>query len=210
MIKKENQDIEQKLENKWKISKSYFDSDVYTKSHYFLLPLLNNKLIYDLDFSRHYLNSYINDEVRFSNNENLLLHFKTTDIDSNNASPTWERLYNKIINLDNEYSYHYYVGNNKLKNEVMFSFKINSDFNKDLQYLYDGRYSMTSPLYKRKILHFYHSDTKTFTVLKGILNKEEWLREEISNKVGEVVPKENECWDTFISSREFFRYNYKD
>ena len=207
---KNKQDIEQLLENKWRIKgDSYFDSDFYTKTHFFLMPLLNNKLVNNVHFPKHYINSYLNDEEKntFLNNI-ILIHFRTTDI-SEQESHTWNILYNQIINMDNECCYYYYVGNNKIKNEIIFAFRIDNDFISDYQLLLNNKYSQTSDFYKKRILDFHKNNGASYPILKGILFKEDWLKKKIEFVINQTIPSTNEYWDNFVSQREFFRYDYK-
>lgn len=203
----EEVEIEELLENRWEISKSVFN-DFFTKTHYFLMPLINSKLIFNREFSKHYLNSFFNDEEKHLIIEDtILLHFKTTDIFEKDVLLSWEKLYSIITNLENEYRYHYYVGNDTNKNELIFAIKIPEEFSEDYKKVIKGQYSKTSDNYKRRVLHYFYKDTNLHRILKGILFKEEWVREEVSEIIDAEIPKNNEVWDTFLSTREYFRYN---
>lgn len=201
----EEVEIEMLLENKWEISKSVFN-DFFTKTHYFLMPLISSKLIFNKEFSKHYLNSFLNDELKILIiDQTILLHFKTTDIFDESNSISWDKIRSIILSLGDEYKYHYYVGNNSVENEVVFALKVNDEFSKDFKKIISGKYSKTSDNYKRRVLHYFYKDVNLHKILKGILYKEDWVREEVSEVIESEIPKNNEVWDTFLSRREIFR-----
>lgn len=193
------------LELKWEIISTKLNV-FYTKCHYFLLPLLSINDKPSVEFQRHYVNTFIDDELRPLNIKNcILVLFKTTDINTNEESLTWEKLYQTLIN-NNDYVYHYYVGNNSVRNNVIFVFRIPEKYNTDLTILYDNKYSKISSYMKKRIIHFYRYQDNERNVLNGILYKLEWFRVAISKILDIEVMKNQEYWDNFLSTREIFRW----
>lgn len=203
MIKNETE-IENKLFLDWKMTDSIFNP-IYTKSHFFIKPLIN---IENIDLGRHYINTYLDDELKPTNDSNrFLCLFKTTDIE-NNYSNTWDRLSKFLIN--NPYQvYHYYIGNNTQYNLMAFVFNIPEEFIPDVQLLInDSSYSKTSREYKMKIISLSRTEN-TKSLMKSIFFKYNSLRKEIEKRISSNIDENQEYWDTFYSTREIFRFNIK-
>lgn len=200
-------DLNEQLHLKWEIVPSKLNI-FYTKAHYFLMPLLsiNSK---SLEFGRHYVNSFLDDELRPVQLKNcVLLLFKTTEISTGDPSITWDKLRSNLESNEN-YRYHYYVGNNTERNQVIYVFKIPEIYQKDYVSLLDSSYSKTSDFFKRKIVYYFEMGSSVRKVLNGILYKIESFRKSISEVLGFEIPVEQEYWDEFMSSREIFRHNIK-
>lgn len=206
-MQKNNVNIEELLKTKWKIAESQFN-DFYTKCHFFLMPLLNAKILNDKNFKKHYINSYIDDEERRLLLEGcILLHFKTTDI-YNDLSPTWDDLFNTIENSNN-CRYYYYTGNNSINNEAVVALEIPKEYINDYKLILSGKYSQTSQSYKRKILHYFSKYKDLYNTLRGVLYKEEWIKKEIEAFLKVPISNKNEFWDRFSTEREVFRWKNK-
>lgn len=203
-----NIDIEKNLLLDWKIKDCLF-SDKYTKTNYFLLPLIQlnlNNNYYDF-----YINSFIDDEEKPCHIENsITVVFKGSPIDEKKENLAWDKLKNLLYN-NKYYKYHYYVGNNGVKNLIAFVFKVDDIYDKDYKLILDGMYSKTSFNYKSVILKYYNHENKTHKILKGIFKKELWIKEEVEKKLNLdkkskiIIDKKSEYWDSFNQLREIYR-----
>jgi len=200
----EIEEVEKLLENKWRICDSILHNS-WTKTHCFIFPLLSESIKFHFSLKRHYICSYIADEKRNVNIENpILIHFKTTDIEGDIPSMSWDKLFNTLIKEEG-FCYYYYVGNDKIKNEVIFAFTIPEEFKEDYNLIVKGKYSKTSKEYKDKVIQFFLLEKETCKLVRGVLYKEKWVKESLEKLVGQKLPTNAEYWSDFVNHREFFR-----
>jgi hypothetical protein len=228
-MKPNDVNIEEVLKLNWKIKKSEF-TDHYTKTHYFLLPLLSIKNKSNSEqFKKHYVNSFIDDEEKNCNLEHCIsIVFKGTLINddcSSGNSVSWDYLRNQLV-TNEDYKYHYYAGNDGTYNLIVFVFKITEKYIPDYDLILDGLYSKTSFDYRNRVMSYFTNDyrennpgktdtPKTVIILRAIFKKEEWLRKEVENKFNlnetlkksynVAIQKSKEIWDSFRQFREIFR-----
>lgn len=207
---KDKEKVEELLLLNWKIELSNFN-EKYTKSHYFLMPLFKLNKNCNKEFERHYVNTFIDDEEKPCHLDNCIsLMFSTTDI-SGNESMTWERLRNNLFS-HNSYKYHYYVGNNKLKNICIFVFKLPILYTFDYKLILEGKYSKTSKNYRQEVLNYFRQYKDITNLLVAIFKKSSWLKNYVEEKInvkGEnkrsLIETNAEYWDVFYNKREIFR-----
>lgn len=201
MINNDN-DIESILKNEWKIEDSIF-VDYYTKTHFFLLPLVIPTHL-SQNVNKFYINSFFNDDQRKKQKDTIILiHFRTDTID-NIVYNDWGKLKKVLLELPT-YSYHYYVGNDGVYEEIIMAFTIPERFMDSFLKIKNGQYSKTNILYKNYILAYFNKFKEATRLLQAIFFKEEWLRIETENLINTKLHKDVEYFDAFLYDRENFR-----
>ncbi len=114
------------------------------------------------------------------------------------------------------YVYDYYIGYDDESKYFMYCININDD---DYDLIVSSKYSKTSDYYKEMVRNYiydvdhYNSSrrakkikSKQYSeVVNAIVNKEDWLREDLSDKLGIEISPNMEYWAKFDSKREYFK-----
>jgi hypothetical protein len=112
-------------------------------------------------------------------------------------------------------SYIYWLENNvfghvqseKLEhNKYLFSYEINKKWHKDYDTFINSKYSYFSEEYKTRIIEFHK--LKSNSSITGILFKSEFAFENLEQKLGCKIPRENEVGSLVIPEEETFKYEY--
>lgn len=189
--------VDQKLLDEYKnpnidIEKSIFDGK-RNKSFLFLLPLTG----FDMKrFSNHFVNCFADSKDKKANLNRAIYLLCDDDEDTRNH----------IKSLPN-YIYNYYVGHGD-KKYFMYVLIGNEDYDNIVK----GNYSLVSKTSKQIIVNYTFDTNPTLirlsksnitrnsqykAVVDGVLNKQEWVRKQISNRTGTEISKDQEYWSPF-------------
>lgn len=160
-----------------------------TKSCIFVLPFLgNNHVHFDYNFSLY--NVYVSEDYKF-------IYLKYKFINSSNYLELEEKLqshplYQEFFDVNEEY--------------VVFKFKIDEKFQKDVDKIIEGKYSSISEFSKKKILEFHGLNSSS--KLGQILSRDQKYKKHLELKLGTIIPLNMDLMSK--SSKEEEIWNYQD
>lgn len=195
-------DIDESLDQKWRIFDSTYDGK-FTKTTMFLLPALELNL--SSDIIKCIENVFIDDrnyEHNYTYPIFLLLRMKD--------KKSFAAIYDKI-KTNNNFRVDYNVGKKNGDDLIMLVFETPLKFHNDYRNFIKGKYSKFSKDYKSKFSQFIHirSDKKEESIVWKIINKDPEFKKNIISEFmlnENFFSEEDEIWDIPRKQREVYNY----
>lgn len=202
---KNDLDINELLQEKYKVPESVWDKRNTKTTHFMLNTIFHNA---SLTSTEYFVNAFL-DDADFPHKiiRPLFLLFRTNPRDNK-----WETILPRLRSKS-EYLMEYFCGMQDKKQLIMLVFRIPEKYTKDYLYFKNGKYSQFSPEYK-KLFNRYMTNDKAQPVESNIwrvINKSNDLRLELEKYFGEPVKfsPNDELWGVPEPNFEVYRYKPK-
>lgn len=201
---KTEQDIEVLTEQPYKTDEKILDGK-FTKATHFLLPGLHISTNLK-NFTRYFVNSFINDEgIEHIVRNPLFVLFKTKAFDED-----WEE-FAKSLKKSPRCVYEYVVGKFEDDYLVMFLFEYPIAYREDYYKFLEGKYSQFSEHFK-KLFEKTYTNEKGEEIehsLYGVVNKTPTFKKRLEKLIDEPIDPSGEYWAKPTEEREVFRKKQK-
>lgn len=171
----------------------------YTKSKTYLLPLLSERIDFNIKFIPQLINTYMFDENNEFDNCFFILH------DFNFKNPEFTAYEHKLTTNE------LFVKNIDLNNQVVYVFRFPEEYLNEYNYLMQSQYSKFGDDAKQLILRFWGevysgnpSGVNFLLKVKQILYKDKKLKEKLETDLGVTIDNEQELGDYVNLENEIF------